>query len=111
VSDGDGDFEHDAPTLPPLRTEERKEERGRESKPEPIADGRHDGAVRARTISEMRAASSDRPKETLSRHRRDERDRILQALQSCNWNRVQAAKLSGIPRRTFYRRLREYGIQ
>jgi transcriptional regulator of acetoin/glycerol metabolism len=35
----------------------------------------------------------------------------LQALQACNWNRVQAAKVSGIPRRTFYRRLREYGIQ
>jgi serine/threonine-protein kinase PknK len=50
-------------------------------------------------------------KETLSRHRRDERERILQALQACNWNRVQAAKISGIPRRTFYRRLREYGIQ
>jgi len=51
------------------------------------------------------------PKETLSRHRRDERDRIISALEACNWNRVQAAKLSGIPRRTFYRRLREYGIQ
>jgi transcriptional regulator of acetoin/glycerol metabolism len=51
------------------------------------------------------------PKDTASRHRRDERERILQALQACNWNRVQAAKISGIPRRTFYRRLREYGIQ
>jgi transcriptional regulator with GAF, ATPase, and Fis domain/predicted Ser/Thr protein kinase len=51
------------------------------------------------------------PKDALSRHRRDERERILQALQACNWNRVQAAKVSGIPRRTFYRRLREYGIQ
>ena len=29
-----------------------------------------------------------------------------EALRACNWNRVQAAKLSGIPRRTFYRRLR-----
>ena len=27
-----------------------------------------------------------------------------------NWNRVRAAKLIGIPRRTFYRRLKEYGI-
>jgi transcriptional regulator with GAF, ATPase, and Fis domain/predicted Ser/Thr protein kinase len=52
-----------------------------------------------------------RPKDTLSRHRRDEKERIIQALRACNWNRVQAAKLSGIPRRTFYRRLREYGIQ
>jgi transcriptional regulator of acetoin/glycerol metabolism len=39
-----------------------------------------------------------------------ERDKILSALSSCNWNRVQAAKLIGIPRRTFYRRLKEYGI-
>jgi DNA-binding NtrC family response regulator len=39
-----------------------------------------------------------------------ERDRILSALSSCNWNRVQAAKMIGLPRRTFYRRLKEYGI-
>ena len=41
----------------------------------------------------------------------DERERILSALKACNWNRVRAAELSGIPRRTFYRRLRKYGIQ
>jgi transcriptional regulator of acetoin/glycerol metabolism len=45
------------------------------------------------------------------RHRANEKTRILQALEASNWNRVQAARLSGIPRRTFYRRLREYGIQ
>jgi transcriptional regulator with GAF, ATPase, and Fis domain/predicted Ser/Thr protein kinase len=56
-------------------------------------------------------APSTAPRESISRHRRDERERILEALRACNWNRVQAAKLSGIPRRTFYRRLREYGIQ
>jgi transcriptional regulator of acetoin/glycerol metabolism len=39
-----------------------------------------------------------------------ERERILTALSSCNWNRVQAAKALGVPRRTFYRRLKEYGI-
>jgi DNA-binding NtrC family response regulator len=50
-------------------------------------------------------------KGTVSEHRRDERERILDALKSCNWNRVKAAEISGIPRRTFYRRLREYGIQ
>ena len=50
-------------------------------------------------------------KGTVSEHRRDERERILDALKSCNWNRVKAAEVSGIPRRTFYRRLREYGIQ
>jgi transcriptional regulator of acetoin/glycerol metabolism len=50
-------------------------------------------------------------KGTVSEHRREERERILDALRSCNWNRVKAAEVSGIPRRTFYRRLREYGIQ
>ena len=47
----------------------------------------------------------------VSEHRRDERDRILDALRESNWNRVKAAEIIGIPRRTFYRRLREYGIQ
>ena len=47
----------------------------------------------------------------VSEHRREERDRILEALRESNWNRVKAAEISGIPRRTFYRRLREYGIQ
>jgi transcriptional regulator with PAS, ATPase and Fis domain len=42
--------------------------------------------------------------------RTTEREKILSALSSCNWNRVQAAKMIGIPRRTFYRRLKEYGI-
>ncbi len=39
-----------------------------------------------------------------------ERDRILHALQACGWNRMAAAKMTGIPRRTFYRRLKEFGI-
>jgi len=39
-----------------------------------------------------------------------ERERILSALTACNWNRVAAAKMLGVPRRTFYRRLREFGI-
>ncbi len=56
-------------------------------------------------------ASTKASKGTTSEHFRGERERILDALRSCNWNRVKAAELSGIPRRTFYRRLREYGIQ
>jgi transcriptional regulator with GAF, ATPase, and Fis domain len=39
-----------------------------------------------------------------------ERERILAALSSSNWNRARAAKTLGVPRRTFYRRLKEYGI-
>jgi serine/threonine-protein kinase PknK len=50
-------------------------------------------------------------KETTSQHRRTEKERMIEALEACNWNRVKAAELSGIPRRTFYRRLREYNIQ
>jgi DNA-binding NtrC family response regulator len=61
---------------------------------------------------------STRPQQTgsqapqsLSRHRNEERERILEALRASSWNRVKAAEISGIPRRTFYRRLREYKIQ
>lgn len=66
-----------------------------------------------RPVSGERSPSVLKPqkKGTTSQHRRDERERIIEALRSCNWNRVKAAELSGIPRRTFYRRLREYGIQ
>jgi DNA-binding NtrC family response regulator len=39
-----------------------------------------------------------------------ERERILSALTACNWNRLAAAKMIGVPRRTFYRRLKEFGI-
>ena len=48
---------------------------------------------------------------TIDEHRATEKDRILQALSDSNWNRVRAAELVGLPRRTFYRRLKEYGIQ
>ncbi len=58
-----------------------------------------------------RAHRTEGASDTASHHRRDERERILDALRASNWNRAQAARLSGIPRRTFYRRLREYGIQ
>jgi len=61
--------------------------------------------------SEVPGATVAARKGTVSEHRRDERERILDALRSCNWNRVKAAEVSGIPRRTFYRRLRQYGIQ
>jgi DNA-binding NtrC family response regulator len=48
---------------------------------------------------------------TLDERRQQERDRMLEALESCNWNRARAAQIIGMPRRTFYRRLREFGIQ
>ena len=39
-----------------------------------------------------------------------ERKKILHALEAASWNRVKAAQQLGMPRRTFYRRLKEYGI-
>ncbi|MFO0711193.1 MAG: sigma-54-dependent Fis family transcriptional regulator [Sandaracinus sp.] len=39
-----------------------------------------------------------------------EKRKILEALEAASWNRVRAAKNLGMPRRTFYRRLKEYGI-
>ncbi|HEX3772435.1 MAG TPA: sigma 54-interacting transcriptional regulator [Polyangiaceae bacterium] len=39
-----------------------------------------------------------------------EKDRILAALGACNWNRARAAEMIGVPRRTFYRRLKEFGL-
>lgn len=68
------------------------------------------GAATTPRAERAPAAQRDR-RGTISEHHRDERSRILEALEACNWNRVKAAELSGIPRRTFYRRLREYGIQ
>ncbi|HEX3855114.1 MAG TPA: sigma-54 dependent transcriptional regulator [Polyangiaceae bacterium] len=66
---------------------------------------------REREPSAPRGATIKLRKGGVSEHRREERDRIMEALRESNWNRVKAAEISGIPRRTFYRRLREYGIQ
>jgi len=79
-----------------------------------IPDGWITGSSAApRSLREAtpRGAPIKLPKGGPSEHRREERERILEALRASNWNRVKAAEISGIPRRTFYRRLREYGIQ
>jgi transcriptional regulator of acetoin/glycerol metabolism len=39
-----------------------------------------------------------------------DRERLLQALEMHQGNRTRAAQEIGMPRRTFYRRLSEYGI-
>ncbi|WP_437734639.1 sigma 54-interacting transcriptional regulator [Sorangium sp. So ce1335] len=82
--------------------------------PEPPASTPRAPAAGAAPASAGRAAPppSDRRLETsLDAHKASERERILVALSSCNWNRVKAAQVVGLPRRTFYRRLKEYGIQ
>ncbi|MCA9583785.1 MAG: sigma 54-interacting transcriptional regulator [Myxococcales bacterium] len=58
---------------------------------------------------EARQPASARPR-TEKEHRGAEKEQILEALEKSAWNRVQAAKLIGMPRRTFYRRLKDYGI-
>ena len=40
----------------------------------------------------------------------DEERRIVEMLEECQWNRSKAAKKLGIPRRTFYRRLKKMGL-
>ncbi len=55
--------------------------------------------------------STPQRRRAVSEHHESEREVIIRALKDCNWNRVKAAELSGIPRRTFYRRLKQYGIQ
>ncbi|MEO8179939.1 MAG: sigma 54-interacting transcriptional regulator [Deltaproteobacteria bacterium] len=50
-------------------------------------------------------------RQTLSSHLKDEKARIAEALAACNWNRVRAAEMLGMPRRTFYRRLKQYHLQ
>ncbi|MCA9580879.1 MAG: sigma-54-dependent Fis family transcriptional regulator, partial [Myxococcales bacterium] len=50
------------------------------------------------------------PPKDESEHKDDEKQRILRTLEQVGWNRAKAAKVLGIPRRTFYRRLKEYEI-
>lgn len=47
----------------------------------------------------------------LEARKAEERARILAALDDLKWNRAQTAQTLRIPRRTFYRRLKKYGIQ
>jgi transcriptional regulator with GAF, ATPase, and Fis domain len=72
--------------------------------------------TRASSTSEVRSRPSAAPSASAAHagsqaeFKAAERERILSALTACNWNRVQAAKMIGVPRRTFYRRLKEFGI-
>jgi DNA-binding NtrC family response regulator len=72
--------------------------------------------ARASSAAEVRPRQSAAPSSTgaqagsQAEFKAAERERILSALTACNWNRVQAAKMIGVPRRTFYRRLKEFGI-
>ncbi len=56
-------------------------------------------------------SSSESSAESGEAFRVDEKRRILAALESHTWNRARAARAMGMARRTFYRRLAEYGIK
>lgn len=59
----------------------------------------------------MAAEDSHTRPQSIGMRRQVEKDRIIEALTSTNWNRAKAAELMAMPRRTFYRRLKKYGIQ
>jgi transcriptional regulator with GAF, ATPase, and Fis domain/tetratricopeptide (TPR) repeat protein len=73
--------------------------------------GEHDGD-RPVAPPARESATERRPvAETFDDYSELEKEQILGALGSCNWNRAKAARIMGMPRRTFYRRLKKYGIQ
>ncbi len=53
---------------------------------------------------------SSPPPSDLDSFKDREKQRILSALDQHGWNRARAAQVLGMPRRTFYRRLTEFGI-
>ncbi|MEM1418654.1 MAG: sigma-54-dependent Fis family transcriptional regulator, partial [Myxococcota bacterium] len=55
-------------------------------------------------------APAPEPAGSLEDYKAVEKRRILEALEANQWNRARAARQLGIPRRTFYRRLKEHGI-
>jgi transcriptional regulator of acetoin/glycerol metabolism len=54
--------------------------------------------------------ASEPPPGDLEAFKNREKQRILGALESHGWNRAKAAQALNMPRRTFYRRLSEFGI-
>jgi transcriptional regulator with GAF, ATPase, and Fis domain len=64
----------------------------------------------ARTRGSVRPSQTPKRAASEAEFKAAERERILSALTACNWNRAAAAKMIGVPRRTFYRRLKEFGI-
>lgn len=58
-----------------------------------------------------RPLPSTSPRTPLDEHRANERERIIATLKETGWNRLEAARVLAMPRRTLYRRMVEYGIQ
>jgi serine/threonine-protein kinase PknK len=65
---------------------------------------------RASNTPSPEPSASELPPSDLRAFKQRERQRILEALERHAWNRAKAASALGMPRRTFYRRLSEFGI-
>jgi DNA-binding NtrC family response regulator len=63
-----------------------------------------------RDVTSAAPNNSETPPASIEEFKDLEKRRILEALETSSWNRVRAAKVLGMARRTFYRRLREYEI-
>jgi transcriptional regulator of acetoin/glycerol metabolism len=66
--------------------------------------------MRVEDLPSVIRASESRQNYVLRKHQA-ERTRMLEALQETDGNRSEAARLLGISRRTFYRRLTEYDVR
>ncbi len=71
----------------------------------------HHGSSHRTAPNRKTTHATTKKRGTLSEHQRSERRRIVEALEATGWNRLKAATMLKMPRRTFYRRLREYNIQ
>ena len=56
------------------------------------------------------AADGMRPGPALAAGEEKEKEKIIETLKKYQWNKSKAAEILGIPRRTFYRKLKKYGL-
>lgn len=88
------------------------------AQPAPVAPPAPPVEARIAPVVHMRPAAPPAPvvaqpapaATTFEAFQATEKEAILAALNATEWNKVRAAKIVGLPRRTFYRRLAEYGI-
>lgn len=66
---------------------------------------------RARPAVPGAAAAPAAKGTALEVHRAEERAKIISTLEETGWNRLEAARILAMPRRTLYRRMVELGIQ
>lgn len=78
----------------------------------PSTPSRSSTSVQSATATFDKRQEAPRAVETsLSAFEASEKRRIIAALSEAGWNRVKAAQLCDMPRRTFYRKLKKYEIQ